>query len=152
MTETALYRHFGPDDELLYIGIATNALRRMSGHATAQWAHRVRRITIEMHPSREAALRAEGEAIHAERPLYNRCAKASPPDFSMPGSIFSIWPTVADMARDIGKSPITVRAWRQRGSIPGKFDMLIVERAKARGATVDLAMLAQLRANARAAA
>ena len=60
--------------------------------------------------------------------------------------IFDAWPTVADMARDIGKKPVTVRSWRNRGSIPGEYDLLIIERAKLRGVDIRLEDLAQARA------
>lgn len=60
--------------------------------------------------------------------------------------IFSIWPTVADMARDLGENPVTVRAWRQRGSIPAKHDLAIIECARERGAEVTLEEMARFRA------
>lgn len=72
MTQTALYRHFDAEGRLLYIGIAKNALRRLSQHATAPWAQDVRTIKVEMFASREDALTAEGLAIRAEKPLHNR--------------------------------------------------------------------------------
>lgn len=60
--------------------------------------------------------------------------------------IFKIWPSLADMARDLGENPITVRHWRRRESIPAKFDTRIIEAAAKRGATVTYEQLAHLRA------
>jgi hypothetical protein len=54
------------------------------------------------------------------------------------------------MARDIGESPITVRHWKRRESIPAKCDARIVEAAARRGAAVTYEQLALLRAAPRA--
>lgn len=59
--------------------------------------------------------------------------------------IFSLWPTVAELARDIGENPITVRAWRRRRSIPADRDLLLVEAARRRGAALTLEDLAAAR-------
>lgn len=62
--------------------------------------------------------------------------------------IFNTWPTVADMARDLGENPVTVRSWRQRGSIPAKYDLAIVRMARERGGELTLEDLAHLRSGA----
>lgn len=62
--------------------------------------------------------------------------------------VFAIWPSMADMARDIGENPVTVRQWRRRGVIPAWHDAAIVQAARARGYTLSLADLAQYRAEA----
>lgn len=73
MTEqTALYRFFDRNDQLLYVGISKNAIRRMLDHAEEKsWWQFVKRSSIEYHPTRSDALRAEREAIEQEAPLYN---------------------------------------------------------------------------------
>lgn len=69
---TSLYRLFGGDDALLYIGIAGNPGRRFEQHAKDKpWWSEVCRVTIEHHPSRTAALLAEAEAIRSEHPQFN---------------------------------------------------------------------------------
>jgi predicted GIY-YIG superfamily endonuclease len=71
--QTALYRLFAADGALLYIGIAKNVGRRREEHARIQpWWLEVQRQTVEWHPDRVAALKAEAEAIRDERPRYNR--------------------------------------------------------------------------------
>lgn len=59
--------------------------------------------------------------------------------------IFTIWPTIAEFAREIGEKPVTVSLWKQRGSIPGNRDVAIVEAAKKRGVTVTYEELARAR-------
>jgi predicted GIY-YIG superfamily endonuclease len=71
---TALYRFYGADGELLYVGI-TNRLqkrwREHSRHYAATWWPKVRSNTVHWYPNRTEAGRAEREAIRTEKPLYN---------------------------------------------------------------------------------
>lgn len=60
--------------------------------------------------------------------------------------IFSIWPTLADLAEDLGKPYTTVASWRARGSIPAKYDLALVLAAEKRGHTVTAQELAEARA------
>lgn len=60
--------------------------------------------------------------------------------------IFNKWPSLAELARDIGESPIAVRHWKRRGSIPGEYDVAIVNAASKRGQIVTYEMLALARA------
>lgn len=60
-------------------------------------------------------------------------------------AVFSIWDTAADLARDIGADPTTVRHWRRRKSIPARYDLDLIEAARARGKTLTLDDLAQMR-------
>ena len=70
--KTALYRLFGDEDILLYIGITDKFGTRWQQHARLQpWWPEVRRQTVEWHPDRDAAEDAEEEAIRTERPRYN---------------------------------------------------------------------------------
>jgi excinuclease UvrABC nuclease subunit len=69
---TKLYRHFDAEGILLYVGISVNALHRLTQHeATKSWHDQISTITIETHPTREAALVAERNAIMRERPIHN---------------------------------------------------------------------------------
>lgn len=69
---TELYRHFDKDGGLLYVGISLSAVARLVQHKkTAGWADLIATITIEVFPTREEALMAEGVAILRERPRYN---------------------------------------------------------------------------------
>lgn len=70
---TALYRLFGENDALLYIGISDTFGRRWHEHAHSQpWWPEVRRQSIDWHPSREDAEREEALAVKAERPRFNK--------------------------------------------------------------------------------
>lgn len=60
--------------------------------------------------------------------------------------IFGIWPRLTDLAADLGRPYPTVAAWKQRGSIPARYDMELVRAARARGADLTLEQLAQARA------
>lgn len=69
---TALYRHFGADGVLLYVGISLNAIARQAAHAMqAHWHQDIARISIEWFESREAALAEELRAIRSEKPRHN---------------------------------------------------------------------------------
>ena len=78
--ETALYRHFDADGQLLYVGISVNALIRLSQHRHAPWFRTIARVEIEWHPTREAAEAAELAAIRMEGPVWNK-AGAFDPEF-----------------------------------------------------------------------
>lgn len=82
---TALYRFFGADDVLLYIGISRDFLKRRAQHASrADWWPRVVRHSVEYRSSRSLALRDEARAIRTERPLFN-CAEV--PDELLPSGL-----------------------------------------------------------------
>lgn len=86
MSINALYRIFGPDDELFYIGITRDPISRIGDHRrTKSWAGRIAYITFEYFDSREELVRAERNAILNEGPLYNgswnRPGTAIPDDF-----------------------------------------------------------------------
>lgn len=67
-----LYRFFGADETLLYIGITSDPGQRVQQHAaTKNWWGEVLTILMEHHPDRESLLLAERDAIIAEGPRYN---------------------------------------------------------------------------------
>jgi ribosome-binding protein aMBF1 (putative translation factor) len=69
---TALYRLFGDDDALLYIGISETFGRRWQEHARSQpWWPEVRRQSLDWHPDRQSAEDAEEKAVKDEHPRYN---------------------------------------------------------------------------------
>ena len=59
--------------------------------------------------------------------------------------IFTIWPTLADMSKALRVPYPTVAAWKQRGSIPAKHDLDLIEAAAAQGRQLTLAELASAR-------
>lgn len=72
---TALYRLYGAEDQLLYVGISHDPDGRWEIHKPlyAEDSRRpaVVRRTVEWLPSRAAAEKAEIEAIKTEKPIYN---------------------------------------------------------------------------------
>lgn len=67
-----LYRHYGPNSDLLYVGQTMSAWKRSSQHLTkANWRDFIWLIVIEPFATREEALAAEQEAIRNEYPKHN---------------------------------------------------------------------------------
>lgn len=58
--------------------------------------------------------------------------------------IFKLWPSLAQMASDLGLKYQTVASWRQRG-IPAKHDYKVVAAAKLNGKEVTLLAIAEAR-------
>jgi predicted GIY-YIG superfamily endonuclease len=70
--KTALYRAFDATRRLLYVGISSNALRRLSQHrGRADWFCELAYLEVEWFETRDLALAAERTAIKAERPAFN---------------------------------------------------------------------------------
>jgi hypothetical protein len=70
--KTALYRIWGNEGQLLYVGISKSALSRLGQHlAEKSWAADIVNVTIETYPTRELAAAAEIAAIKTEKPLHN---------------------------------------------------------------------------------
>ena len=71
MKTTALYRIWS-EDALIYVGVSCNPWSRLASHIRDKdWSMLSRRVDIEWHETRDAALRAEMRAIAAEKPLHN---------------------------------------------------------------------------------
>lgn len=69
---TSLYRHFGIDGTLLYVGISLSWPARTKAHMQgSRWFDQVAKVEIEQFPTREDALEAEREAIKREKPKFN---------------------------------------------------------------------------------
>jgi excisionase family DNA binding protein len=70
---TYLYRCYGDDGRLLYVGMTDNVERRLQSHRVdkSAWFEHLANITVEQHPDRISAEAAERNAIRSERPLYN---------------------------------------------------------------------------------
>lgn len=69
---TALYRHYDVHGALLYIGVSMTITGRTARHETyAPWFREIDHIKLDWYGSRSSALRAEEQAIKAEKPLHN---------------------------------------------------------------------------------
>lgn len=67
-----VYRCFGANGELLYVGISTNGYARLEVHRRgATWWPSVTRIRVEQYRNRREAMRVEAIAIFTESPLHN---------------------------------------------------------------------------------
>ena len=62
--------------------------------------------------------------------------------------IISLWPSMSDLASDLGKPYSTVTAWKQRGRIPADYDLDLIEAAQKRGHVLTLEQLAIARRDA----
>lgn len=69
---TALYRLYGTDDQLLYVGITNMPQVRWAAHCMKPWWSQVVRKQIDWFGSRQEAAEAEVRAIRAESPAHNR--------------------------------------------------------------------------------
>ena len=70
--KTQLYRHYGADGSLLYVGVSLSTVQRLSQHRDGSgWFTEIKRIEVEDFLTRQEALRAETRAIIEEDPKYN---------------------------------------------------------------------------------
>ena len=84
---TDLYRAYDEAGRLLYIGISFSCVRRADQHRqNSKWFRLLATFKVEKHPTREAALVAERQAIQAEKPIYNvsHNRALNPPKRQMP--------------------------------------------------------------------
>lgn len=71
--ENVVYRLWGEEGDLLYVGVTAHLRERMWSHqAHKPWWDEVAAITVERHESRQDAERAEAKAILEEVPGKNR--------------------------------------------------------------------------------
>jgi DNA polymerase-3 subunit epsilon len=86
-----VYRFFGIDDELLYVGKSTSLRRRVLSHFAAEHteskeqklARQVRRVDWLQTAGELGALLREADLIKTQRPLYNRRLKPSSGDITI---------------------------------------------------------------------
>ena len=72
----AVYRHFGADGRLLYVGCTGNPVQRTALHASqTPWFRQIVRIEIEWFETGAEAIAAELEAIRTENPPFNVAGK-----------------------------------------------------------------------------
>lgn len=69
---TTLYRLYGADDQLLYVGTSVDPQDRWEQHSRNKlWWSSVSRATVEWYATRTEAMAAERAAIQSESPLFN---------------------------------------------------------------------------------
>jgi predicted GIY-YIG superfamily endonuclease len=74
----AVYRCYGGDGQLLYVGETGDLGKRLADHAKKLWFVQVRGITLEWYADELDALKAERRAIHVEHPKYNKQHRYTP--------------------------------------------------------------------------
>ena len=68
-----LYRAYGPNGELLYIGISSQWHHRLHQHEkTSAWIEQATNVTIERFADRDSVSLAEREAVQKEKPIHNK--------------------------------------------------------------------------------
>lgn len=126
--QTTLYRHFCKD-ELLYVGISINALKRLGQHRDrSHWFNQINRIEMEKFETREQAIFAEIKAIQTENPKFNKLNKiyfsrvtektpAVLSELDLLANIVSFDPLypIRDAAKKIGLRLIDVKRMIERG-------------------------------------
>ncbi|NEB92406.1 GIY-YIG nuclease family protein [Streptomyces bauhiniae] len=85
---TAVYRLYGREGQLLYVGMTNNPDVRFDCHAlTKRWWHLVVKRDVQWHPDRATARQCEADAIKAESPVHNAMhAAAGPHDTPLRGA------------------------------------------------------------------
>ncbi|MET4670788.1 GntR family transcriptional regulator [Streptomyces sp. PvR018] len=117
---TALYRLYGTDERLLYIGISNNPEARWERHKMFRaWWPDVARSRVEWLPSRDAAFAAEEIAIRAEAPRFNGAHNYTLAPFDP-----ETWPQLpgrggrAEKLADLIRLEITSDRWPPGSRIP----------------------------------
>lgn len=71
--KTFVYTLFNGEDELLYVGMSSNLMTRISGHLRSQpWADEIATVGVSSHPSRALAEKVEADLIKEGNPKYNK--------------------------------------------------------------------------------
>lgn len=70
-TAHSVYRAYGSDDRLLYVGCTARPLNRLHTQSQSEWWQHAAYMTFEHFDTRSVALEAERVAIEDEDPLYN---------------------------------------------------------------------------------
>lgn len=68
-----LYRAYGPQKQLLYVGISGNWSERLHAHEkTSEWMELADVVKLERYATREDVEKAERQAILMEAPIFNK--------------------------------------------------------------------------------
>jgi predicted GIY-YIG superfamily endonuclease len=86
LARTALYRLYDADEQLLYIGITYDPLKRLEQHSRREWWPLVEIAKVQWFDNRARAATAERDAIKAEDPKHNIVYSNNPawPQYTAP--------------------------------------------------------------------
>lgn len=77
---TAIYRFYGENDTLLYVGITNDLLNRWRWHEKhSEWWRDQLRVEVKWHETRELADAEETRAVRTEQPLHNQQKRGKTP-------------------------------------------------------------------------
>ncbi|MEC3995233.1 GIY-YIG nuclease family protein [Actinacidiphila sp. DG2A-62] len=134
---TAVYRLYGADGTLLYIGLTNSPETRWKYHAlTKEWWPLVARKTVDWRPNRLDAERTEAAAIQAEGPRHNCIhSPVGPDDMPLRDARSALGPPV-DSVRNHGEHRWITRHGRRAAVVVplGFYEQALADRA-ARGET-----------------
>lgn len=134
----ALYRHFGADGDLLYVGVSLSVMIRLSTHKRSPWFVSVATVSIEHFQDRPTALAAELKAIQTEHPMHNKAHNTVGPRRPLAatrdpnGTVNTALAKVGNVARFASRHRLPLRTvWRVvRGeNAPRKGTLLLIEAA-----------------------
>lgn len=122
----ALYRLFGADNALLYIGISRNPTTRFASHATYKswWGQVTRKEVTWLKASWREALDVEAKTIRKENPLHN--GKHNEPRVPFKPRT---WPTIeigygkAAVLADLVRKEIRSGRWAPGCKVPKRRDL-----------------------------
>ncbi|WP_405888827.1 GntR family transcriptional regulator [Streptomyces sp. NBC_01136] len=121
---TALYRLYGADDRLLYVGISNEPKERMKAHAADKpWWGQVETRDFEWFETRERAAKAEVDAIRLEQPLHNHAHNTAAVLALLPAALEEplrpqFTPVVADDRSAAQRMAADIRALTMAGELP----------------------------------
>ena len=131
----AVYRVYGGDDILLYVGSTCDPLKRLLAHCNkSPWAKQITKIVISEMMSEHEASRVEGEAIDNELPKHNKYGRKAyrGPSYKPTGAMQA----AIELARKRGELALHLKAanrtWAQVGAMMG----ITRQRAQQLGAKV----------------
>jgi predicted GIY-YIG superfamily endonuclease len=117
VSEQRLYRLWDSSDKLLYVGISKSAMQRIEQHLQSQpWAKDIARMTIELHPDRRSAEKAERIAIATENPIHNK-RRYEMPDIPLD----DLWPALSVTERRMVGSTLLVLAHKMHDDELDRF-------------------------------
>ncbi len=66
-----VYKYFDALNNLLYVGQSAQPFARLEAHKSKDWARRIKSVTMTKYATSRGALKAERDAIKAQRPAFN---------------------------------------------------------------------------------
>ena len=113
MKRPMVYAFYGADDDCLYVGATENLGARIVNHGNGRpWWPEVARISAVACHDLTAARELEAQWIELLAPKHNKIRSfVTPPAERYDGAAARDVFTVADAARQVGKSPRTILRW-----------------------------------------